>query len=72
MGVPLHHPFIDGFFFLINHPAIGDPHLCKPHIYPVDPSTFLGSVWGMNWGVFCTFSGDSGGVWIHRVYIYIY
>ena len=37
----------------------------------MDPSTFLGSVWGMNWGVFCTFSGDSGGVWIHRVYIYI-
>ena len=29
-------------------------------IAPVDPSTFLGSVWGMIWGVRRTFSG---GVW---------
>ena len=35
---------------------------------PADPNTFLGSVWGMIWGVFCTFSG---GVWIHRVWFYI-
>ena len=43
-------------------------HLCfltilKIVTIPVDPSTFLGSVWDMIWGVFCTFSG---GVWIHR------
>ena len=30
----------------------------------IDPSTFLGSTWGMIWGVSCTYS-DS--VWIHRV-----
>ena len=29
----------------------------------MDPGTFLESVWGMIWGVSCTFS-DS--VWIHR------
>ena len=33
------------------------------YIHPMDPSTTLESVWGMIWGVSCTFS-DS--VWIHR------
>ena len=32
------------------------------HIYPMDPSTFLGSAWGMIWGL----STLSGSVWIHR------
>ena len=29
MGVPANHPFLDGFS-IINHPAIGYPHLWKP------------------------------------------
>ena len=36
-------------------------YVCFSYGYnPVDPSTFLGSVWGMIWGVSRTFSG---GVW---------
>ena len=30
--------------------------------YPMDPSTFFGSVWGMIWGV----STVSKSVWIHK------
>ena len=30
MGVPpVYHPFIDGIFYEINHPAMGVPHLWK-------------------------------------------
>ena len=31
MGVPLHHPFINGFS-LINHPYLGTPIYGNPHI----------------------------------------
>jgi hypothetical protein len=48
-----------------NDPVIMVHTQTDIYIYiPMDPSTFLGSVWGMIWGVICIFSGS---VWIHRV-----
>ena len=31
MGIPLNHPFVDGFS-IINHPAIGDPMIMETRI----------------------------------------
>ena len=46
-----------------------DSNVIYIYIYPMDPSSFLGSWTGVWFGGLRTFS-DS--VWIHRVYIYIY
>jgi len=33
MGVPPNHPFLDGIFHEINHPAIGVAILGNIHVY---------------------------------------
>ena len=42
------------------------------YIYPMDPSTFLGSVWGMIWGVKCLFRRCLDPYIYIYTYIYIY